>query len=74
MKGSIGSNMVLFTLLIGYWLIPVPLAAGYGINDPSIARMILLVVMYLLGVILMMGADYQKTMTLKQRKGIAYDI
>jgi hypothetical protein len=31
-KASIGSNLVLFVLLLSYWMIPVPLAAGYGLN------------------------------------------
>lgn len=73
-KGSLGSNAVLFLLLTSYWIIPVPLAAGYGVNSPSTARMIFLVVMYLVGVFLMMGADYQKTITLRRRKGTILSI
>lgn len=68
-KGSIGSQVVLFILLVLYWMIPVPLAAGYGITNPSIGRITFLMVIYLLGIFLMMGADYQKTTTLRKRKG-----
>jgi hypothetical protein len=63
------SAACLFLLLASYWSISLPLAAGLGINDPSIARIIFLVVMYVTGVILMMGADYQKTTTLRKKKG-----
>jgi hypothetical protein len=31
-KGSIGSQIVLSIILIAYWMIPLPLAAGYGIR------------------------------------------
>lgn len=68
-KGSIGSQIVLCILLCSYWMIPVPLAAGYGITNPSIGRITFLVLLYLLGVFLMMGADYQKTTTLRMHKG-----
>jgi hypothetical protein len=60
-KASIGSQCVLFILLLSYWMIPLPLAAGFGITSPSPARTIFLVVLYVCGLILMMGADYQKT-------------
>lgn len=68
-KGSIGSQLVLFVLLALYWMIPVPLAAGYGITNPSTARIAFLIGIYLIGMVLMMGADYQKTTTLRKRKG-----
>lgn len=58
------------TLLASYWMIPVPLAAGYGVTYPSATRMISLMVMYLLGLILMLGSDYQKSVALSRRKGI----
>jgi len=34
-KASIGSCILVFLFLVGYWAIPYPLAAGYGINNPS---------------------------------------
>ena len=68
-KGSIGSQIVLFVLLGFYWMIPVPLAAGYGISHPSTGRIAFLICLYLTGIILMMGADHQKTTTLRKRKG-----
>lgn len=68
-KSSLGSNLVCFVFLCGYWLIPLPLAAGYGISEPSKQRIAALVIMYILGLVLMMGADYQKTTTLKKRPG-----
>lgn len=46
-------------------MIPVPLAAGYGVENPSWGRIGLLIGMYLLGLILMMGSDYQKYKRLK---------
>lgn len=67
---SLASQGLLLLVLLAYWMIPVPLAAGYGITHPSPARVALLAGMYLIGLILMMGADYQKTTTLKQRKGM----
>jgi hypothetical protein len=73
-KGSIGSQCALFLLLCSYWMIPLPLAAGYGISNPSMNRTIFLVILYLSGVILMMGADYQKTVTLRKKKGYFFSI
>ena len=68
-SGSIGSQCVLFVLLSSYWMIPLPLAAGYGITKPSLGRAIFLVILYVTGVILMMGSDYQKASTLRVKKG-----
>lgn len=68
-KGSMGSHVLLFILLTLYWMIPVPLAAGYGISNPSTTRITFLICLYLIGMILMMGSDYQKTTTLHKRKG-----
>ena len=64
-KCRIGSSILAFLFLVFYWLIPVPLAAGYGINEPSFARIVFLVSMYVSGLILMMGSDYQKYHALK---------
>lgn len=63
------SLTILTTFLTGYWCISLPLAAGYGIQSPSTNRIIFLIALYILGLILMMGADYQKTKTLSQKKG-----
>lgn len=71
---SLGSQFLLSFVLLAYWSIPVPLAAGYGITHPSPARVAFLTGMYIVGLILMMGADYQKTTTLKQRKGTALNM
>ncbi len=68
-NASIGSNILCFLFLCCYWMIPIPLAAGYGVSNPSNERIVFLVVLYIVGLILMLGSDYQKTMTLKQRKG-----
>ena len=59
-EASIGSHLVLVLLLAFYWLIPVPLAMGYGVSHPSKFRILSIVFMYALGLILMMGSDYQK--------------
>lgn len=69
-KASIGSCLLCFIFLTGYWLIPVPLAAGYGINNPSSERIIFLIILYVAGLILMLGSDYQKYVTLKVKKGL----
>ena len=69
-KASIGSNILLFIFLSLYWMIPVPLASGYGVHNPPISRIILVITMYLSGLYLMMGSDHQKTTTLAKRKGI----
>jgi hypothetical protein len=29
---ALGSNFICFVFLCGYWLIPLPLAAGYGVS------------------------------------------
>jgi hypothetical protein len=68
-QSSLGSLVLIFLFLTLYWLIPVPLAAGLGVSEPSTARIILLIVMYIGGLILMLGSDYQKYVALKQRPG-----
>lgn len=67
---TIGSHFALLVLLSAYWLIPLPMVLGYGVKNPSILRMISIIVMYLIGLTLMMGSDYQKWHTLKRQKGI----
>ena len=66
---TLGSLILIFLFLTLYWLIPVPLAAGLGVSEPSTARIILLIVMYISGLILMLGSDYQKYVALKQKPG-----
>ncbi len=66
---SIGSCVLIFLFLTLYWLIPVPLAAGLGVSEPSAARIMLLVGMYALGLVLMLGSDYQKYWALKKKPG-----
>ena len=56
----VGSSLLAFLFLTLYWLIPVPMAAGYGINEPSFARIVFLISIYVTGLILMLGSDYQK--------------
>lgn len=68
-KTSIISNIMGFLFLSGYWFIPVPLAAGYGISNPSTGRIIAISSIYLVGLWLMMVSDYQKSKKLKQRPG-----
>ena len=72
-KASIGSNVLCFLFLCGYWMISVPLAAGYGINEPSKERIVFLVVLYVLGLVLMLGSDYQKAIRLKKQPGLISD-
>jgi hypothetical protein len=68
-NASIGSNILAFAFLSLYWLIPVPLAAGYGVTEPSNARIVFLVGLYVSGLVLMLGSDYQKDATLKKKPG-----
>jgi succinate dehydrogenase hydrophobic anchor subunit len=68
-KASLGSVIATFLFLTLYWFIPVPLAAGLGISNPSNARIVFLVVLYVGGLILMLGSDYQKYHALKQKPG-----
>jgi hypothetical protein len=55
-------------------MIPLPLAAGYGVTHPSKSRIIALVAMYIVGVVLMLGSDYQKNTILRKRKGTSLSI
>ena len=68
--GSLGSHLVLVVLLMGYWCIPVPLAMRYGLVNPSRGRMVSIVCMYLVGLLLMMGSDYQKYRILRVGRGM----
>ena len=69
-QARIGSCITAFLFLTLYWLIPLPMAAGYGINNPSTARIIFLVCLYITGLVLMLGSDYQKYQALKKKPGI----
>ena len=68
-KATIGSSILLIIFLCLYWCIPIPLAAGYGVHDPPLIRIVLVVVMYLGGLYLMIASDHQKNVTLAQKKG-----
>ena len=68
-KASIGSNVLAFLFLCAYWLVPLPLAAGYGVSTPSIPRMIAIILLYISGLALMLISDYQKTTKLRIRPG-----
>jgi hypothetical protein len=72
--GTVCSHVLLFTLLVFYWMIPIPLAMSLGNQNPSILSMCLYVVVYLTGLVLMMGSDYQKYHSLKVKKGKNYKI
>ena len=66
---ALGSHLILFILLSGYWTIPIPLALTLSVLYPDNFRVAVIVLIYLVGLILMMGSDYQKYQSLKQRKG-----
>lgn len=68
-KSSVGSNILAFIFLSLYWLIPVPLAAGYGVTEPSSTRVVFLILLYFAGLVLMLGSDYQKDRALKKKPG-----
>ena len=57
---SVGSCLATFLFLTLYWFIPVPLAAGLGISNPSTARIVFLLGLYVSGLVLMLGSDYPK--------------
>jgi hypothetical protein len=73
-KGTFGSLIALTSFLLIYWCIPVPLAAGYGISNPPLSRILLVIIMYLGGLYLMLGSDHQKNIILAQRKGKQYKL
>jgi len=68
-KGTLGSTIMSTIFLFIYWMIPLPLAAGYGVTNPPLIRIILVISLYLGGLYLMLGSDYQKTTTLAKKKG-----
>lgn len=68
-KASIGSITLISILLSLYWVMPVTIASGYGIQEPSTARICLCLALYITGVILMMGSDVYKNRRLKVKKG-----
>lgn len=71
---SVGSLAVLSGVLVLYWLMPVTIAVGEGLQDPSSRRIAFCVGLYIAGVILMMGSDIQKTATLAKKKGKSRNI
>ena len=66
---ALGSHLILLILLSGYWVIPIPLALTLSVLYPDNLRVAVIVLIYLTGLILMMGSDYQKYHALKKRKG-----
>jgi hypothetical protein len=68
-KASVGSLLVATLLLSMYWIIPISIAGGSGIQSPSTFRILTMLGLYLGGLILMMGSDYQKAYTLARQKG-----
>jgi len=50
-------------------MIPVPLALGYGTTELSLTKSLFLILIYVIGLIMMLGSDYQKFTTLNQKKG-----
>jgi hypothetical protein len=66
---SLGSLMAIVSLLWLYWMIPITIALGRGIQNPSSSRTLFCITLYLLGLLLMMGSDYQKNSTLTKKKG-----
>ena len=68
-KQSIISNILCASFLMIYWSTPIPLAMGYGISEPSTARIIYIVAQYVTGLFLMLGSDYSKYHILKKKKG-----
>ena len=73
-QATIGSHLLLSVLLGSYWAIPLPLVLGYGISSPSLLLSMLVVTLYVIGLILMLGSDYQKYQILKTRKGTVFCI
>lgn len=66
---SLGSLILVNILLILYWMMPLLIASGQAIQEPTTRRITFCVISYLVGVFLMLGADIQKTATLSKRKG-----
>jgi protein-S-isoprenylcysteine O-methyltransferase Ste14 len=62
-----------FGILALYWTLPVMQVAGFGIQDPSPLRIAVCIALFGLGVTLMIGADAQKTFTLRHFKGLISD-
>lgn len=73
-EATLLSTIMVTLFLTLYWSIAVPLAAGYGVTNPSTARIIFIVSLYIAGLILMMGSDYQKYVALKKKPGIFHKI
>lgn len=68
-KATFGSVISVSLVLTCYWTIPVTIAMGLGIQNPSTLRFWTCIGAYLVGVGLMMGSDIQKTKTLAVKKG-----
>lgn len=68
-KATFGSLAVVTFLLIMYWMMPVFIASGIAIQNPSNIRVATAVFIYAIGAVLMIGSDGQKNFMLKYRKG-----
>lgn len=66
---KLGSLSIVSGLLTLYWMMAWFIASGLGIQEPSYDRIKVCLVVYLVGVSLMIGADAQKTFTLQYKKG-----
>lgn len=67
-KGTLGSLIALALFLLCYWSMPVTIAMGYGVQEPSLLRTGLCICLYILGVIFMMGSDIYKSIVIERRK------
>ena len=68
-KATFGSISLVVLLLVLYWTIPVTIAIGVGVQDPTSLRIWTCIIMYIVGVVLMMGSDIDKNRRLAIKKG-----
>ena len=69
-KMTIPSMIGGFGILSIYWFLDFLEIAGYGIQNPSISRIIFAFLSYIFGVVIMLLSDCQKFFTLKYKKGL----
>ena len=67
-KATFGSISLVVLLLILYWTIPLTIAMGVGIQEPTNVRIWTCIIMYVVGVILMLGSDIHKNRRLAVKK------
>lgn len=68
-----GGALMTFLVLATYWVAPYMLISGaFGISrqTPSASYLAFCIILYVLGVVIMMGADCQKHFTLKYHSGL----